>query len=271
MDSPLLVLQHIACEPPAAFEDELRSRGLDLVRVELDEGDPLPDWRDFPAIVVMGGPMGAYEEADHHWLADEKRLLREAVAADVPVWGVCLGAQLLAAALGAGVYRGERPEVGLLPVALSPAAAADPVFGAAPSSFPTLQWHGDSFDLPAGATLLASSPVYPNQAFRIGRSYGIQFHLEVTLELATEWGDVPAYADSLEATLGAGALERLLAGVEEHAEVTLPLARRLFARWLALWAGRQAGGEGAAGPVVRPAVVGPGGVPGEVDREHRRE
>jgi GMP synthase (glutamine-hydrolysing) len=229
---PLLVLQHIACEPPAAFEDELRSRGLDLVRVELDEGDGLPDWREFPAIVVMGGPMGAYEEADHPWLVDEKRVLREAVRADVPVWGVCLGAQLLASALGARVYRGDRPEVGLLPVELAPAAADDPVFRGVPGSFPTLQWHGDSFDLPAGATLLASSPAYPNQAFRVGRSYGLQFHLEVTLDLATEWGEVPAYAASLESTLGPGALERLLAGVAEHAEVTIPLARRLFGRWL---------------------------------------
>ena len=234
MSSALLVLQHIACEPPAAFEDELRSRGLDLVRVELDEGDPLPGWREFPAIIVMGGPMGAYEEAEHPWLAAEKRLLREAVEADVPVWGVCLGAQLLAGALGARVYPGERPEVGLLPVELTPAAASDRVFSEAPSSFPTLQWHGDTFDLPEGATLLASSPAYENQAFRIGRSYGLQFHLEVTPELAREWGEIPAYAESLEATLGPGALERLLAGVEEDADVTLPLARRLFGRWLEL-------------------------------------
>jgi GMP synthase (glutamine-hydrolysing) len=112
LGSSLLAIQHIACEPPAAFEDELRSRGLDIVRVELDEGDPLPDWREFPAIVVMGGPMGAYDEADHPWLVDEKRVLREAVEADVPVWGVCLGAQLLASALGARVYRGDEPEVG---------------------------------------------------------------------------------------------------------------------------------------------------------------
>jgi GMP synthase (glutamine-hydrolysing) len=232
VDSPLLVLQHIACEPPAAFEDELRSRGLDLARVELDEGEPLPDWREFPAIVVMGGPMGAYDEGDHPWLAAEKRLLREAVEADVPVWGVCLGAQLLAAALGARVYPGERPEVGLLPVELTPAASSDPVLREAPSTFPTLQWHGDSFDLPDGATLLASSPAYPHQAFRVGRSYGLQFHLEVTPELATEWGRVPAYAESIEATLGPGALEDLLARVEENADVTLPLARRLFGGWL---------------------------------------
>ena len=232
MGSSLLVLQHIACEPPAAFEDELRSRGLDVARVELDEGDPLPDWRDFPAIVVMGGPMGAYDEAEHPWLAGEKRLLREAVEADVPVWGVCLGAQMLASALGARVYPGETPEVGLLPVHLTPEAADDPVFGGAPSSFPTLQWHGDSFDLPDGATLLASSSAYPHQAFRVGRSYGLQFHIEVPLELATEWGEVPAYAQSLESTLGPGALDRLLADVADNAHVTVPLARNLFGRWL---------------------------------------
>ncbi|HEX6653973.1 MAG TPA: type 1 glutamine amidotransferase [Thermoleophilaceae bacterium] len=232
MSSSLLVLQHIACEPPGAFEDELRSRGLEVTRVELDEGDPLPDWREFPAIVVMGGPMGAYDEADHPWLVDEKRALREAVAGDVPVWGVCLGAQLLASALGARVYPGERPEVGLLPVHLTAEAAEDPVFRDAPASFPTLQWHGDTFDLPEGATLLASSPAYPHQAFRVGRSYGLQFHIEVPLELATEWADVPAYANSLEATLGPGALDRLLADVADHVEVTVPLARNLFGRWL---------------------------------------
>jgi GMP synthase (glutamine-hydrolysing) len=232
LGSSLLVLQHIACEPPAAFEDELRSRGLDVTRVELDEGDPLPDWREFPAIVVMGGPMGAYQEADHPWLVDEKRLLREAVEGDVPVWGVCLGAQLLASALGARVYPGAEPEVGLLPVELTAAAVEDPVFGDAPRSFPTLQWHGDTFDLPDGATLLASSPAYPHQAFRVGRSYALQFHIEVPLELAREWGDVPAYADSLESTLGPGALDRLLSEVADNAGVTVPLARDLFGRWL---------------------------------------
>jgi GMP synthase (glutamine-hydrolysing) len=200
----LLVLQHIACEPPAAFEDELRSRGLELVRVELDEGEEIPAVDAFAAVVVMGGPMGAYEDARHAWLAGEKRYLREAVERDVPVWGVCLGAQLLAASLGARVYPGDRPEVGLLPVELAEAAADDPVLADAPPSFPTLQWHGDTFDLPDGATLLASSPAYPNQAFRFGRSYGLQFHVEVTPELAAQWGEVPAYADSLEAILGPG-------------------------------------------------------------------
>jgi GMP synthase-like glutamine amidotransferase len=228
----LLAIQHIACEPPAAFEDELRSRGLDLARVELDEGEPLPDWRDFEGLIVMGGPMGAYEEDAHPWLAGEKRAIGDAARAGHPVWGVCLGAQLLAGALGARVYKGPEAEVGLLDVELTPAAADDPVFRDAPPSFPTLQWHGDTFDLPAGSTLLASSPAYASQAFVYERAYGLQFHLEVSPALAAEWGDVPAYAASLEAIRGPGALDRLLGEVSEHAAATLPLARDLFGRWL---------------------------------------
>jgi GMP synthase (glutamine-hydrolysing) len=228
----LLALQHIACEPPAAFEDELRAQGLDLVRVELDEGDRLPDWRLFAGLIAMGGPMGAYEEDAHPWLVAEKEMIGDAARAGHPVWGVCLGAQLVAAGLGANVYPGDGAEIGLLPVELTAAAADDPVFTGAPPSFSTLQWHGDTFDLPEGATLLATSQAYRNQAFVFGNAYALQFHLEVSLELAAEWGAVPAYAASLEQTLGKASLPGLLADVEAHAHVTLPLARELFARWL---------------------------------------
>lgn len=230
--SPLLVLQHIACEPPAAYEDELHARGLELVRVELDEGEPLPDWREFAGIVAMGGPMGAYEDHRHGWLRQEKRLIAEAVRSGLPFWGVCLGAQLLAASLGARVFPGPEPEVGVLPVQLTEAASADPVFAGLPAEFVTLQWHGDTFELPPGATLLAASPAYPYQAFAWRRAYGLQFHLEVTPELAAQWADVPAYASSLERLRGPGALPRLVEEIEVAAAETVPLARSLFGRWL---------------------------------------
>lgn len=228
----LLVLQHIACEPPAAYEDELRARGLDLVRVEVDEGDRLPDWREFSGIVAMGGPMGAYDDDDYPWLVPEKRLIRNAVESGLPFWGVCLGAQLLAASLGARVRPGPEAEVGILPVEVTPGAAADPVFGDAPARFNTLQWHSDTFDLPDGATLLATSPAYSHQAFVWGRGYGLQFHLEVPPRLAEDWAEVPAYARSLEELMGPNALPRLLKELGAHAGETLPLARRLFGRWL---------------------------------------
>ena len=229
----VLVLQHIACEPPGVYEDVLNERGAAIQRVELDEGEPLPDWRAFDAIIAMGGPMGALDEVDHPWLADEKRLIGDAVRSGLPFWGVCLGVQLLAASLGARVYPGSAPEVGLLPVTLTDAALVDPVFAGMPRELLSLQWHGDTFDLPDGAALLAGSPAYPNQAFRFGTAaYGVQFHLEVSPGLAREWADVPAYAESLERVLGPGALERLLAELEARSDGVLSDGRRLFERWL---------------------------------------
>jgi GMP synthase-like glutamine amidotransferase len=228
----LLVLQHISCEPPGAYEDEVAARGGSIVRVEVDAGEPLPDPRRFDGIIVMGGPMGAYEEDRFPWLSQEKQVLADAVRAAVPIWGVCLGAQLLAAALGAHVAPGPAPEVGVLDVELTEAAADDAVFSLAPLVFRALQWHGDTFALPAGARHLARSPAYAGQAFAVGGAYGVQFHIEVGEALGREWGRVPAYAASLETIMGPGALTRLLADVAAHETEMRELARRLFAAWL---------------------------------------
>ena len=225
----VLVLQHIACEPPGVYEDVLHERGATLHRVEVDAGDELPDPREFGAIVAMGGPMGAADDDAHPWLADERRLIAEAVRAAMPFWGVCLGVQLLAASLGARVYPGAEPEVGVLPVELTDEGRRDPVFSALPPSLPALQWHGDTFDLPEGAVRLAGSPAYPNQAFRFENAYGVQFHLEVSSEMAREWMDVPEYADALEQTIGG---EALLRAVDDSAAEMLEHGRTLFARWL---------------------------------------
>jgi GMP synthase (glutamine-hydrolysing) len=227
----VLVLQHIACEPPGVFEDVLRERGVALHRVELDEGEPLPERRDFDAIVAMGGPMSATDD-ELPWLAAEKSLIAEAVRANVPVFGVCLGVQLLAASLGARVYAGAEPEVGLLPVTLTEAALADPVFAGLPGELVTLQWHGDTFDLPERAVRLATSPAYENQAFRYRRAYGVQFHLEVSGRMAAEWAEVPEYAASLERTLGAEGAAGFVGGIAERADEMRAHGRSLFERWL---------------------------------------
>ena len=228
----VLVLQHIACEPPGVFEDVLRERGVDLHRVELDEGEPLPDWREFDAIVAMGGPMSVNDESELPWLIEEKRAIGDAVRAGKPYWGVCLGVQLLASSLGARVYAGHEPEVGLLPVELTAEGRVDPVFGDLDADLATLQWHGDTFDLPDGATRLASSPVYANQAFRFERAYGLQFHLEVSAEMAREWAEVPEYVASLERTLGADGAPAFLASIEAGADQMRSAGRQLFERWL---------------------------------------
>ena len=150
------------------------------------------------------------------------------------MWGVCLGAQLVAAALGADVHPGPDPEVGLLEVELAPGAAGRPGLRRPAGTLHTLQWHGDTYDLPPGATLLAGSAAYPHQAFVSDRAYGLQFHLEVPPGLAAEWAEVPAYADSLERIMGRGAMPRLIERLEQHAPDMLRLARRLFGRWLEL-------------------------------------
>ncbi len=234
----VLVLQHIACEPPGVFEDVLRERGATLRRVELDEGEPLPGSLDgIDAIVAMGGPMSVNDEAEHPWLPAEKALIAGAVRDGVPFWGSCLGVQLLASSLGAPVRQGPAPEVGVLPVAATAEAGDDPVFSALAWPRPTLQWHQDTFDLPAGATLLATSPVYPHQAFRVGHvAYGVQFHLEVDEAMAEEWARVPAYVASADAVLGPGGLDRLLGDFRNVMEEMQEDGRTLFSRWVDLWA-----------------------------------
>jgi GMP synthase (glutamine-hydrolysing) len=229
------VLQHIACEPPGVYEDVLLERGAAIHRVELDEGESLPDWHELDAIVAMGGPMSANDEEELPWLRAEKTWIAEAVRAGTPFFGACLGVQLLAASLGGEVRAGPAPEVGLLPVHLTDAAAGDPVFGGLPREFRTLQWHGDTFTLPEGAVLLASSPAYPNQAFRWGRSaYGVQFHLELSREMAEEWAGVPAYAEALVGVLGPGSETALVDQVAAHADELRGHGRGMFDRWLSL-------------------------------------
>ena len=233
MSARCLVLQHIACEPPGAFEDVLAAAGADIHRVELDEGDALPPWQDFVAIVAMGGPMSVNDDAELPWLTAEKQAIADAVRAGVPYWGSCLGVQLLAAALGAPVYAGTQPEVGVLPVTLTDEGQSDPVFAGLPDEFLTLQWHGDTFDVPEGGVLLASSPTFPNQAFRVGRTaYGVQFHVEVTEQMAREWAEVPAYAEYADRVLGAGGIDRLMADFDAARERMLDVGRRMFERWV---------------------------------------
>ena len=183
----LVVIQHLAAEGPGLIATVARNHGFALDIRRMDRGDAVPAHAP-DGLVVLGGTMGAYEAAAYPHLAAEQRLLAEACARDVPVLGVCLGAQLLAAALGARVFRGPAPEIGFGVVTLTPEGARDPILGPSGPAFSAFHWHGDTFDLPPGATHLAASPVYRQQAFRVGRrAYGLQFHLELDRALARDW------------------------------------------------------------------------------------
>jgi GMP synthase (glutamine-hydrolysing) len=187
--TPWLLVQHVSFEGPGAIAQAITAAGADLTVLRLDRGDALPPpavLAEVAGLVVMGGPMSVHD--DLPWLADERALLREAVAAGLPVLGVCLGAQQLAAALGASVTRGPAPEYGVGEVHLTNEAIGDPVFGPAPTPLPCVHWHGDTFALPEGAVRLARNDAYENQAFRVGaRAYGLQFHVEVTAGLVAHW------------------------------------------------------------------------------------
>jgi GMP synthase-like glutamine amidotransferase len=187
----IVVVQHVAGEGPGLIAAIARQRGLPLDVRRMDRGEALPSAAAVAALVILGGPMGAYEPAAHPYLLDEQHLLEAAVARNLPVLGICLGAQLLAAAFGARVYPGPAPEIGVADVKLTAEGSDDPLLGPAGPSFPALHWHGDTFDLPPGAVHLAATRPYANQAFRLGdRAWGLQFHIELDQTLAREWAEV---------------------------------------------------------------------------------
>ncbi|GFP51831.1 hypothetical protein MKANGN_57090 [Mycobacterium kansasii] len=169
------------------------------------------------------------------WIADEIAYLADAVDRDIPVWGVCLGAQLLAAALGAKVYTGDAPEVGVGKVALTAAGSLDAVWGSMGPELSVVQWHSDTFELPEGAVHLASSDKYAHQLFRYGRSYGVQFHLEAPADLVAEWADIPEYRASLTEALGAEGVAILAQTMNEVADQIHENATDAIRGWSRLW------------------------------------
>src|SRR5215831_4932581 len=150
-----LALEHLHSNPVGVYGDVLLDRGIEVNRVRLDLGEALPDWREYDLLVVMGGGMSVYEEDAYPWLVAEKRAIREAVTTGCPYFGVCLGSQLLASALGSRVFRGPEPELGVNPIFLCEAARRDPVFRAFPPDVEVFEFHSDTFDLPEGAVRLA--------------------------------------------------------------------------------------------------------------------
>ena len=226
-----LVLQHIDAEHPGIFRDFMDGDGVRWDTVRLDHGETIPPLDGYDALLVMGGPMDVWEEDVHPWLAAEKAAIAEAVRERaMPYLGVCLGHQLLAAALDGEVGAMRSPEVGVLDVALTGAGRRDPVIGSAPARFKALQWHGAEVRrLPSGAATLAYSPACPVQAFRVGAAaFGIQYHVELTEATVREWGVIPEYAAALERTLGTGGLERMQAGAAAHMPRFNANARRLY-------------------------------------------
>jgi len=194
----LLAIQHVPWEGPHRILDACGE--LDVHTVKPLAGQPLPAHEEVAGAVVMGGPMNADELDRFPALGAEREWLAEAVRRELPLLGICLGAQLLARALGAEVRPGERPEIGFAPVEV--ADSADPLLGGLAPRTDVLHWHGDVFDLPDGARPLASSELTEHQAFRVGNAWGVLFHPEADFALVEAWLAVPEMIDEAVGVLG---------------------------------------------------------------------
>jgi GMP synthase (glutamine-hydrolysing) len=187
---PILVLRHVPHEGLGILADVFATRQLTCVFEDMfaSRTDFEPDFSAVSGLVVMGGPMNVDQTKRFPRLAEEVSWIQNAIEAEVPVLGVCLGSQLIAKALGSKVFAGQTKEIGWYSTDVTKDGRTDRMFQHCPPQSTVFQWHGDTFDLPSGATLLASSERYPHQAFRFGKSvYALQFHMEVTTEMICEW------------------------------------------------------------------------------------
>jgi GMP synthase (glutamine-hydrolysing) len=223
-----LVFRHAQAEGLGVLGNALRERGIHHRAPDIARGEPVPrDLRGVGGLIILGGPMAAYDQDKHAFLRVESALLEKAIAAGRPVLGICLGAQLIAQVLGARVYRGETPEVGWAPVTLTEDGRDDALFASSDPSLTVFHMHADTYELPPDATNLATSPSYEQQAFRWGEIvYGFQFHLEFTESIIAR---LAQDADSQRFMTDAGAdVKRLVAESAAHVRNLTDTAQRVF-------------------------------------------
>ena len=229
---PVAILRHAPTEGPGYFATYLSRNGIPWHVVKIDEGEPVPrEARRCSGFGLMGGPMSVND--DLPWIAPVLDLIRGAIAADIPVVGHCLGAQLLAKALGGVVTRNPVKEIGWGTVDVIDSAEARSWFGDEAVSFPAFHWHGETFSIPAGATRVLASAHCANQAFVTGRHLGLQCHVEMTPELVrtwcADWGkEVGALARR---TVTVQTPEQMTAALEERTRALSVMADRIYDRW----------------------------------------
>lgn len=231
----ILVFQHVPHEPLGTLDPLLKEAGFRIRYVNFGRDPGLrPALARYAALIVLGGPMNADQIDSYPNLATEVAIIREALAKDMSVLGICLGAQLLAKALGGSVTRNPVPEIGWFDVELTDAGRQDPVLSTFAGRQTVFQWHEDGISLPETAAVhLASSPASPVQAFRSGQhAYGFQFHLEVDRALIDRWLTVPGNQPMLAAECGRVDPGEIRSQTASRVEALESLSRRTFSRWI---------------------------------------
>jgi len=229
-DRPLLVIRHVPWEGPHRILNAFG--GIPIAEVDgLTRGAALPALSDVRGAVIMGGPMSVNDTDDHPGLDAEVEWIRQALAAGLPMLGICLGSQLIARAAGAAVTPGPRKEIGWLPVEI--ADPRDPVIGPLAPMTVALHWHGEAFPLPDGATALARSAITPVQAYRLGNAWGVLFHPEADEDLIDTWLTEPSMRAEAEEVLGPDAEAALRLGAERHAAELITRSTQGFAAFAA--------------------------------------
>ena len=227
--SDILVLQHVHMEPLGTISDALDSRGLSYRYIRSYDGEDIPaDLGKAVGLVVMGGPMGVYEQDKYPFLKAEMGLIEQALGKGMLVLGVCLGSQMLASVLGANVAPGPHPEIGWAPVRLTEEATVDRLLHTIDQEFMGFHWHGDVFDLPDGSVSLASSDMTECQAFRHGNNaYGFLFHMEVNDFMVRDW---TASSPANLANAGVAPAD-ILSGIPTHLKNLQHMGRIAFGNW----------------------------------------
>ncbi len=218
----VIVLQHIKIEDPGYIKDLMLQDNVNLITIELDEGEKIPsDLNKFDAMFCMGGPMDTWMEDDYPWLIEEKKKIKEFVVdLKKPYLGFCLGCQLLGEVIGGKVARSKPSEIGMLDIKFLETKKNDNLFSTFPDQIKSLQWHSyevQNLEFNKNVTLIASSDVTKYQIFKFqNHAYGIQFHIEIKDKTVNDWGCVPEYKAALEKQLGTGALEKFDNAAKEN-------------------------------------------------------
>lgn len=233
----VVVFQHVAYEILGTLNPALKQAGLRIRYINFDrDPDAKPSLEKCNGLIILGGNMGVYEADRYTHIKVELELIQQALEKNIPIFGICLGAQMLAQVLGGTVTKHHEKEMGWCDIELTPEGQQDGVLGHFAKKEKIFQMHGDTFTIPKSAVHLASSPVCAAQAFRYGdKVYGLQFHLEVDKAMIERWMTVPANLKDLEESNGKFSVETILAETESHIAHSLELSAQTFNNFIKLF------------------------------------